>query len=129
MTKEQLKQNYAKAANDYLDAFCQKHDLENDGWIGNDSGWVAHCSDYLVDMQTIIDDINLDAPENDFLKWYDYRIELEKLGVTRLPNFRSWVKGYPRKTEAEIADIRAVHERVEGAKLMLEELINKDSVI
>ena len=123
MTKEQLKSNYRQAANAYLIEFCRKHDLENDGWIGGDAGGVANCSDYCVDMQTIVDDINLDAPEAEFFKWYEYRLELGMLGVKVLPNFRSWIKGCPRKTEVEIAEIKAAHGRVEEAKRMLEELI------
>ena len=125
MTKEQLKSNYEQVANDYAYEFCYKHEIEFDGWIGDDAGGIANCSDYSVDMQTIIDDINLDAPECEFIAWYDYCLELGMLGVKGLPNFRSWIKGCPRKTEEEIAEIKAAHEKVEEAKRMLEELINE----
>ena len=127
MTKEQLNKNYTKAVNDYIRSFCDKHGFEFEGWVGNEAGTVAFCSDYCVDMQTIIDDIELDAPEDEFFKWYDYTVELGLLEVEGLPNFRSWLKGCPRKSESEIEEIRAAHERVEESKRILEKLINKDN--
>ena len=91
MDKETLKFNYAKACDDYLTAFCEKHgfDRDNSRWIADRPGEIADVGDYSVDMQTIADDINLDAPEEEFFKWYDYTIEMGMLEALRIPNFRS----------------------------------------
>jgi hypothetical protein len=123
---KQLQTQYRNACNAYLFAFCQKHEFEYDenAWVANRPGEVACVADYFVDMQTIVDDIDLDAPEDVFFEWYDYTLELGSMGVQGLPNFRSWVKGCPRKSEQEIQEIRDLHQRVEDAKTQLEELIN-----
>ena len=127
MEKLTLKTNWEKAANDYLEAFCSKHDFDfkDAYWVGDDTGGTACIEDYyFIDMRTIIFDIQLDAPGEEFMKWYDYGAELGALGVERLPDFRQWLQGCPRKTEAEIAELKAAHERVEELKREFEELVD-----
>jgi transcription elongation factor Elf1 len=68
-------------------------------------------------------EMDTDAPEDEFLKWYDYCLELRLLGVESTPNFRNWLKGCPRKSESEMEELRQAHQRVEDAKRILEELI------
>ena len=130
MNKETLKTNYKKACNGYLAAFCKKHGYDyidaKYNWVGGDVGGIACIADYLVDMRTIIDDIQLDAPEEEFLKHYDYCLELGLLGVTELPNFRSWIAGCPRRSDAEIEELKRLHNNVEEAKKILEDCINKN---
>lgn len=127
MKNKTLKSNYEKAVNDYLRAFCDKHDFDyedaKESWVGGDVGGIVCCADYFIDMQTIIDDIHMDAPEEEFIKWYDYHLELSTLGMTA-PNFRSWLRGCPRKSDDEIQAIRDAQKRVEDAKEMLNDLIN-----
>ena len=120
-----LKQHYENACNAYLKAFCDKHgfDYEPDCWVANDTGTIACIADYFVSMETIITDINTDAPEEEFLKWYDYCLELSSLGVSGLPNFKSWLAGCPRKSDAEFEKIRQAKKEVEEAKRRLMECL------
>jgi hypothetical protein len=78
-------------------------------------------------MEVITTDIDTDAPEDEFVKWYDYCLELGMLGVTSTPNYSSWLKGCPVKTEAEIQEIRQAKERADNARRELENLIEKHS--
>jgi len=127
MDKKVLKQNYEKACNDYLDAFCVKHGFNrfDTYWIADRVGEIADIADYTVDMSTIIDDIELDAPEEEFLAWYDYCTEMHFLGAETTPNFRSWVKGCPRKTKEEIEELRQHHQKIVETKEELERLIKE----
>jgi hypothetical protein len=128
MNLSKLKSSYEKACNEYLKSFCKKNGYDYDPycWVGNDVGGIAAISDScFVDMQTVRTDIDMDAPEGEFLKWYDYCLELRLLGVESMPNFRNWLKGCPRKSESEMEELRQAHQRVEDAKRMLEELLEK----
>ena len=127
MNKEALKANYKNACDDYLEAFCEKHgfDRGNSRWIADRPGEIADVGDYCVDMQTIADDINLDAPEEEFFKWYDYTIEMGMLGALRIPNFRSWIKGCPRKSREEIDKLKALKQKIEELKKELTNELDK----
>jgi len=104
MTKEKLKQNYEKAANDYLKAFCRKHDYDYDpyAWVAGDAGGICEIADYYVDFQTIQTDIDLEADKPEFEAWYDYTVRVRQLGDDKTPNFRSWIKGCPRMSEDQL---------------------------
>jgi len=126
---KEVKKDYENACNAYLKLFCEKHgyDYDADCWVSDDVGGIACVSDLFVDMVTIRTDIDMDAPEEEFVKWYDYSVRLRCLGVDGTPNFKSWLKGCPRKTEAEIAKIEALHEKVRQAKELLEDAIKERS--
>jgi hypothetical protein len=89
-----LKYNYRVACNDYLRAFCLKHDYEfdEDAWVGDMPGTVACIGDYIVEMDTIIADIDYNIPEEAFIRWYDYCERLPK-NSDIYPNFKSWALG------------------------------------
>ena len=98
---------YRQACTQYLALFCKKHgyDLSDAEWVGGEPGDIATIGDYYVGMRTIIDDLEMDAPEEEFIKWYDYCLEARDLGITS-PNFRSWVKGCPRIPEERLQRLR-----------------------
>lgn len=104
-----LKNSFEDACNAYLRAFCDKHgyDYEDarDSWAAGDVGGIAMCGDQFVSMETIRTDIDMDAPEGEFLKWYDYCSEL---GMLDLPSmtFRNWLLGCPRMPRESIDNIR-----------------------
>lgn len=99
MSKEKAKEYFEKGCNEYLRLFCEKHDYDyedaKDSWVGGSVGEITVCGDYYVDMQTIITDIEMAAPEEEFLKWYDYNLVANELGFTT-PNFDHWLRGCPR---------------------------------
>lgn len=108
--KENIKQTsllYRQACTQYLALFCDKHgyDLRDAEWVAGEPGDIATIGDYYVDMRTIIDDLEMDAPEEEFIRWYDYRLDTHELGITS-PNFRSWVKGCPRIPEERLQRLR-----------------------
>ena len=126
MTKEKLKQNFEKAANDYLKAFCKKHEYDYDplDWVGGEAGTIVCVADYYVDMQTIRDDIDMDAQEKEFLAWYDYCIEVHQFDAYPL-NFRSWLRGCPRRSQEEIEHLKGLQARIDELREQLEREVKK----
>jgi len=129
MNKEKLKNDYENAANAYLKAFCIKHDFDFDPdcWVGSIVGEIADVSGYFVDMSTIRTDIHNDASVEQFLKWYDYCSDMRMLGCQTVPNFLSWIRGCPRKTDEEIERFKLKHNELEDLRKILEEEINKEN--
>lgn len=126
----ELKKNYEDACNAYLRAFCQKHGYDEqdavDSWAAGDVGGIASVGDEFVNMDTIIADIDTQAPENAFSEWYDYCLRLHMISdEITTPNYRSWLRGCPRKSEDEISALEAAHARLEEAKRLLIEEIDR----
>lgn len=122
--RKQLKKNYEDACNAYLRAFCRKHGYDEedaiDSWAAGDVGGIASVGDEFVSMDTIIADIDTQAPENAFYEWYDYCYRLHMISdEITTPNYRSWLRGCPRKSEEEIAALEEAHKRVEAARQAL----------
>lgn len=91
-----LKQNYENACNAYLKAFCDKHGFDYDptAWVGNDVGSWVDIADYCIDINIIRLDIDRNAPEDEFVKWYDYYLRLGMLKANPI-NYDNWLKGCP----------------------------------
>ena len=114
-----IKFNYEKACYDYVVAFCEKHNFDYTPgyiWVAGEAGTVACVSDYFFDMQTIIHDLELNAPEDELLKWYDYCMEMRDLGSKSIPNFKSWVCGCPRKSRREIERLLNMKREIDKLK-------------
>lgn len=113
MTERQRK--YQNACNDYLKAFCKKHGYDfadaRESWVAGEVGTITCVADYFVSMEDIRTDIDHNAPEEEFVRWYDYTLRLHTLGATAM-NYKHWLMGAPRKTEAEIAYLEARHQKV-----------------
>lgn len=119
MSKDKAREYFEKGCNEYLRLFCEKHDFDYDeareSWVGGQVGDVTLCGDYYVGMLTIIADIELDAPEDEFIRWYDYNMRANVFGFAT-PNFESWLRGCPRVMEDTFGEL-------EGLKYALEEAI------
>lgn len=73
---KKIKQELEKSINKYVDLFCEKHDLINDGWIGDEVGSNACLSDYIIYFGDIRHDLDNDVPKHLFVEWYDLIFEL-----------------------------------------------------
>ena len=109
--KEKAKQLYEDGCNAYLQLFCEKHEFDfedaKDCWVGGDVGGMTSCGDYYVGMQTIIEDIDLDAEEDAFFKWYDYCLRADEFNLN-IPNFKSFIKGCPITSEETFAKLESI---------------------
>ena len=128
-TMNNLKQSYESACNAYLKAFCLKHefDYEPDCWVGKYVGTICQIADYFVDMVTIRTDIDMDAKEDEFIKWYDYTLRVGTLGGTGIPNFENWLRRCPIRSEEEILAMEATRRKIEELEKELKTLCDGDN--
>ena len=129
MNKKKLKQNYETTCNAYLKEFCLKHDYYYDpmSWIGRGVGTIIEVSDLLfIGMEDIRTDIDTDAPEDEFVKWYDYSLRLNSLGCKGIPNYENWLRKCPIKSEEEILAIEAAQKRIDDLKNEFEKMCQED---
>lgn len=118
MSKETAREYFVKGCNEYLRLFCEKHDFDyeeaKDSWVANCVGDVTCVGDIFVGMQTIITDIEMDAPEEEFIKWYDYNLVAHEFGFTT-PNFESWLRGCPRVSEETFKKLQGLKNDLDDA--------------
>lgn len=120
--------DYTAACDNILRLFCEKHELHYDpnDWIAEEPGGCAMIGDYAVDMATMLTDLKMDAPEEEFIRWYDYTLELGVIDATiPTPNFEHWLRGCPRYSQEQINGLRRAALRVQEAKNLLNELIRE----
>ena len=128
MSKEKAREYFVKGCNEYLRLFCEKHDYDyeeaKESWVANCVGDITCVGDIFVGMQTIITDIEMDAPEEEFIKWYDYNLVAHEFGFTT-PNFESWLKGCPRVSEETFKKLQGLKNDLDNAVLEEQARLNK----
>jgi len=91
MKPANLKSRYESICNEYIEVFCEKQDLEFDGWIGDIVGSIASfISEYFFNFDDITYDINTDQPKGLIMQWQDFNVEYEGGFVI---NYYSYSKG------------------------------------
>ena len=128
MSKEKAREHFVKGCNEYLRLFCEKHDFDyeeaKESWVANCVGDVTCVGDIFVGMQTIITDIEMDAPEEEFIKWYDYNLVAHEFGFAT-PNFESWLRGCPRVSEEAFKKLQGLKNNLDNAVLEEQARLNK----
>ena len=128
MSKAKAREYFVKGCNEYLRLFCEKHDFDyeeaKDSWVANCVGDVTCVGDIFVGMQTIITDIEMDAPEEEFIKWYDYNLVAHEFSFAT-PNFESWLRGCPRVSEEAFKKLQGLKNNLDNAVLEEQARLNK----
>jgi hypothetical protein len=86
MKKSELKKQYEKICNEYVEKFCKKQDMDCYGWVGDIVGGVAFCNDFFFNFQDIVWDINSCQKKELIVDWY-YNEMTEGI------NYYSYTKG------------------------------------
>jgi|6_EtaG_2_1085325.scaffolds.fasta_scaffold115025_1 hypothetical protein len=89
MNIEKSKAKLESAIQEYVDAFCEKHELELDWWVADMIGGVASMGDYYVSFENMRLDLEQDTPKGWFFRWYNESLEDETATI----NYYSWLKG------------------------------------
>lgn len=125
MMQGKLFENFAKACEDYIRAFEEKHETMLEYWV--ELGEVACMGDRFYNFCDIRYDIDNGVKVGEIEEWDDYCVTLCELECTKKINFRSWVKGAPRPySEEDLTKIVKLHDEVERAKKRLEDAVRKD---
>ena len=85
---EKLALNFEKLVQDYVDLFCDKHEVTFEGWVGDDTGTIGEFNDYYFDFETVRRDIDDGRPLDEVFEWYDYSMD-----ETHNINHKSWCMG------------------------------------
>lgn len=68
---KELKDLYELVCNVYVERFCEKQDMSNEGWVGDDRiGEVIVCSDFFFDFHDIKRDLDTQQPKGQIIDWY-----------------------------------------------------------
>lgn len=126
---QKLKIDFRNACNAYLRSFAKKHDFDfgDCNWVSDDAGGVACIGDFFVNMDVIKDDIDMNAPKEEFFRWYEYSEKVNSLGLPPGCNYRSWLKGCPRYSSSTLERLGKLQREVEENKLKLLEAIREES--
>ena len=127
----ELRENYDKACYAYLMAFCEKLGFDYadaaQSWVGRDVGGITLCADYYVSMSDILTDIDMDAPDDEYVKYYDYCLRVHSIadGKLKVPNYDSWLRGCPRMSEERLQRLEELQQDIRKAESVLKEEIGK----
>ena len=86
---EKLKKDYEKVCNQYMKLFCEKQDIGFDGFVNDDIGGIALCSDFFFNFSDIVWDVNAKIPKGVIIEWYDAQLENPEKAI----NYYSYTKG------------------------------------
>jgi len=90
---EKLKKDYERVCNQYMKLFCEKQDLGFDGFVNDDIGGIALCSDFFFNFQDIVWDVNAKIAKGVIIEWYDAQLENPEKAI----NYYSYTKGLRHK--------------------------------
>ena len=95
MSNDELQTQYENVCNEYVRRFCEKQDMEFDGWVGNEVGGIAgFASQYFFNMSDIILDMSTNQPVGFILDWQsdgvDFNLFKDK---TEYINYNSYIMG------------------------------------
>ena len=125
-----LRENYENACNAYLKAFCKKYEFDYDdargSWVAGYVGDTCMCGDFFVSLEDMITDIENNAPNGEYIKYYTYSLECHEYGISSI-NYKSWLRGCPRLSDEQRKSFRAAKNRVELAKKELEKCIEEQN--
>jgi hypothetical protein len=84
-----LEQKYESVCNEYIKQFCQKHDIDFDGWVANIVGSVCCFDSYFFNFMDIVWDINSKQPTGLIFQWHEDTYE----NTDKAINYYSYTKG------------------------------------
>ena len=78
-------------------------------------------------MADILTDIDRDAPEEEYVKYYDYCLRVGSIanGELQTPNYDSWLRGCPRMDEEQIVRLEELQRDVRCAEMNLKVEIDR----
>lgn len=130
INRKEIQELYNDACNEYLQAFCEKHDFDYDeasrSWVANEVGGVCLLGDYYISFDDMKTDIDMDTNENEFFNYYDYSLDAHELGFN-CPNYKNWLRGCPRLSPEQIKSIREAKMRVYESEEKLKRIIKEET--
>lgn len=118
-------EGFRAAAVEIVNLFCEKHGFRRydglDVYFVDEFCGTCMIGDYAFGMQTMIEDLTDNCPEEELLRWYDYTLAYTWVfgSSDGCPNYRNWCKGCPR------VDLKPLMEKKRELDGMIEEAMKK----
>lgn len=115
--KSVLREQFTKAANDYLNALLEMWELDAyyGYWNSDQPGTIYHYGEtHNLSMDDIIYCVDNDVDEGTVLAWEDYILDCSEFGFS-IPNLPAWCNNYPRIEEATFQRLRKMKEQLKQA--------------
>jgi hypothetical protein len=94
-TNENLKIKYDNVCNEYVRRFCEKQEIDFDGWIDDEVGGIASfISQYFFNISDIIFDITTNQPVGLIFDWQSDGVDFNMFkDKTEYINYNSYIMG------------------------------------
>lgn len=66
----ELRDIYEDVCNEYARRFCEKQDMAWEGWVADQVGTVACCSDFFFNFEDIKLDLQYSVKKGEIIDWY-----------------------------------------------------------
>ena len=95
LSLKKLKVQYEDVCNEYIRRFCEKQDIEFDGWVGNEVGGIASfICQYFFTIDDITLDMNTNQPVGLILDWQSDGVDYNIFNETpQNINYKSYTMG------------------------------------
>ena len=80
---------YKEICNAIVVQFCEKQDMDFNGWIADEVGGIAECSDFYFNFVDIVKDIDRNIEKGVIIDWYYSNTDNENNYI----NYNSWLMG------------------------------------
>ena len=72
----ELNKQYEFVCNEWVKKFCNKQQIDFDGWVGDEIGGIASFAcQYFFNLSDIILDLNTKQPKGNILNWQSEEVE------------------------------------------------------
>ena len=86
---DSLKKQFEAVANKYASLFCAKQGMDFGGWVSDNVGDIAYCSDFFFNFTDIVLDVNTEQPKGAIIDWYYENLEIPDKTI----HYYSYTKG------------------------------------
>ena len=89
MKSKDLYKYFVAVCNLYAITFCEKQEMDFNGWIGDEIGGIAECNDFYFNLHDIVLDLRMEQPKGSIIDWYYDNLEYENKHI----NYSSYING------------------------------------
>lgn len=87
--KQSIIKKYKEICNAIVIQFCEKQSMSFNGWVADEVGGIAECSDFYFNFLDILKDVEKKVEKGVIIDWYYSNIDNENNYI----NYNSWLMG------------------------------------
>jgi len=92
---QELNRQYEFVCNEWVQKFCNKQQIDFDGWVGDEIGGIASFAcQYFFNLSDIILDLNTKQPKGNILNWQSEDVDFNMFNEKQQHiNYKSYTMG------------------------------------